>query len=720
MLAFAVVTAACGSKPPVTPPSNTVSDRPVVTGDSSKADHPGNSYKAKTWIEKLEDPRESERAVTMLEQLGDPSAITALGEAWAVQGKPVRMLQVIISLARPLTPEEAKASSLVDYEASGRPASWDRALPFLIRALTEVDEANPRSVDSALKAADALGEAKLPGGLDALIEIASKPVTKKLIAAQVAAIRALGEQTGDKRKASAALVEIIDREPPPHPRTAADKAQHRTLEERYALFLGSSGAAINALGDLRVPSATRPLVLALYRTPELFTQIRRALVASGPSAEQELLKVLRGESAEVNQRFKDKRLDRYCGDKGEAPPERCQPVSAKDFYAAVVLGDFFDPAIAPDLLTALKRPAAPVYFLDDQPSPNTQYNAVFDALRKIGAAEAAAPVRAMWMAGKTADLTTKILAVGAYPFLTRDGAGSDKLGKIAADNTADDTLRQEAATAFARLARDPKDIALLQGLAKRYVDASAAKTKEAAGKQQDAAAADRALETQEQALARSKADLQQITHDSAKTAQEIHAASAATKKLEDAFRIAKKQHHDQVAPYRSLASAAKAYQGYARMFQTHIARIEIARRCKADLPCYAASLALTPDQAAANNATYIPDIHDWSTDEKQKLVAAAIDRAMLEIGKQGASASQLTETLLDAAASDVRSIRQSVLLALPRIAKLPCTRCEAKLDAAVRAGEGKPTLADLNLETTMMRTYFSWAGGKPQSEPDAK
>src|SRR5580700_11193859 len=66
---------------------------------------PDNPYKASTWTKKLSDPREVERAVTQLEQLGDPSAIPALGEAWKDQGKPVRLLQVIISLARPLSPD---------------------------------------------------------------------------------------------------------------------------------------------------------------------------------------------------------------------------------------------------------------------------------------------------------------------------------------------------------------------------------------------------------------------------------------------------------------------------------------------------------------------------------------------------------------------------------------------------------------------------------------
>jgi hypothetical protein len=672
-LVFALVTAACGSTHPAAVPSGTVNAPPQVTGgareaagsrDAGEAEKP---YQAKPWIAKLGDPRESERAVTELEQLGDASAIGALGEAWADQGKPVHMLQVIISLARPLTPEEAKARFLTDYETSGRPARWDRALPFLIRALAEVDDANPRSVACAVKAADALGEARLPGGLDAVIEIARKPITRKLVVAQIAAIRVLGKLPGEPT-AGAALLEIIDRPPPSHPRAGKDQAQRRALEDSYGLFLAGAGAAINAIGELRVGSAARPLVLALYRTPELFTQVRRALVASGPSAEQALLKVLRGESAEVNQLFKDQRLDRYCGDQGDAPPARCHPVSARDFYAAAVLGDFYDPATVPDLLAALKRPAAPAYYLDDQPSPNTQYHAVFDALRKIGAAEAAGPVRAMWLGvrarARQPALTTRILAIGAYPFVTRDGAGTDELGKIAADNTADDTLRQEAAAAFARLSRAPKDIDLLRRLAQKYLDASAAKTKrarQAAGPQ--------------------------------KTRAAVH---------------------------KTLESAAKAYQGYARMFQTHIARIEIALRCQADLSCYAASLTQSPGEAAANNAKYIQDLPGWSEDEKRELAAAAIERAMLELGKQGTGASQLTGALLDAAGSEVRLIRQSILLALPKIAALPCASCEAALDAVIRAGEGKTALANLDLETAIVRNYFSWAGGKPAAGPGPK
>jgi hypothetical protein len=719
---------------------------PILAGLAVLAGCPDDPYKAETWTKKLKDPREAEHAVIQLEQLGNPSAIAALGDAWVDQGKPVRLLQVIISLARPLTAEEAKANYVTDYQAAGRPANWDRALPYLQKALTEVDEANPRSVDSATNAAEALGEAKLPDGLDALIELAQKPVTKKLIKAQVAAIRAIGKYTADSPRASAALIKLVDKDPPANPRTARDKDVARALDEKYALFLGFTATAINALGNLRVSAAAKTLVLAMFRTPDLFTQIRRALVASGPAAFGELRKVLAGTHPEVNQLFKDKRLDRYCGDHNDAPPDQCQPVSVMVSDAAVVLGDFYDARAVPELLAALQHPPLPVSYIDDQPSPNTQYYAIFEALRKIGAPDGAAMVRAMWMGHAPAatpraarggkrgggpapaagagepDLNTRILAINAYPFLARDDAGVDELGKIASDNNADAGLRQTAATAFALLAHDAKDIAILQAQAQKYLEASAKKRTEADGKPKVAAdAADKEFAKAKKLYDDAKARVDRVSHDNTKTAADIRDATDAASKASDAFKAAKKTHADAVAPFKAADVAATTYKGFARGFQYHIARIEIAIRCKQDLTCFGNSLKLKPADAARNNAAYIRDIKDWTADEQLGLVEASVGRAMLEIGKRGAKASGLTDTLLDSAKSDNRLIRQGVLLALPKIAAVPCANCEAKLQAAIRAGEGKTTLGDLNLETTMMKNYFGWAGGKtPSSAPAEK
>jgi signal transduction histidine kinase len=95
----------------------------------------------------------------------------------------------------------------------------------------------------------------------------------------------------------------------------------------------------------------------------------------------------------------------------------------------------------------------------------------------------------------------------------------------------------------------------------------------------------------------------------------------------------------------------------------------------------------------------------------------SLPQALHRLSDSFQKATGLTDTLLDAAKSDDRLIRQSILLALPKVAKIPCGNCEAKLDAAIKAGEGKTTLGDLNLETTMLRNYFAWAGGKTPSAP---
>ncbi len=697
---------------------------------------PDNPYKASSWTKKL-GTREHERAVQELEQLGDPSAIPDLGEAWEEGGRPVRDLQVIISLARPLPPKEAKEKFFTDYEEKGRVASWDKAMPFLVKAIQTIDDANTRSVDGATKAAEAIGESRDPNGLDALIELAHKPRKKKMLSAQIAAVKAIGKFNNEKPKAAAALIKIIESDPPPHPRTVkgkdADdtKQLKRNAEEEYANFLRMEGAAINALGELQVETAAKTLVLALYRVPELATQLRRALVASGPSAKEALKQILMGQNKDVEALFAQKDVPHprglgwYCGDTGELPADRCAEVSFRDFYAALVLGDFYDPSTSKQLLAALKRPPLPAYFLDDQAGP-TQYNAIFDALRKIGPADAADEVRAMWLVGKGSkgpqpDLQTRMLAINAYAFVTRDMRGVKELGEIAADNGADDGLRQAAAEAFARLARSPGDIRVLEILADKYKKASAEKRKAADGApKRKADAADKEYEAAKKRNADIKANVLKTSRDPTKSAADIRAATEAAKKADEEFKLARKKHREGTLEYKGLDNAAKAYMGFARMFQTHIARIEVAIRCKDKLDCYADTLKLTVDQVVKNMSKYIDDLDKWTKDEKLLLLDGNIERAMLELGKRGKAATKYTERMLDVLANDRekgddRLIRQSILLALPKIAEVPCKSCEAKLQVAIKAGKGKSTLGQLNLETTMLRHYFAWAGGNKPS-----
>jgi hypothetical protein len=209
-------------------------------------------------------------------------------------------------------------------------------------------------------------------------------------------------------------------------------------------------------------------------------------------------------------------------------------------------------------------------------------------------------------------------------------------------------------------------------------------------------AADRELAPKMKAAEDAKTKLLAAVKDPKKTATEIKGASTTAKKAEDELKLAKRKHREQVAPFKMPENAANAYLGYARMFQAHIARIQIASHCKQDLACYAGTL----KGADVNVRKYIPDLAQWKADEKHALHTAQVDRAILEIGKQGAKASDLTDALLTASASDAPEIRDAALLALPKVAPAPCPNCITKLDEVVRAAKEPDPPAEL------VREYF--------------
>jgi hypothetical protein len=658
LLVWAVL-AACGTK----------ESAPAVGADDGEA-KPASRYDHKLWENKLAS--DHDRAVTELEALGNPAAIPALVEAWRDQERPIRALQVIIDLARPLTPAQAKAKYLTDYERTGRKASWEAALPALETAVEMLDPENPRSIDSAVTAAGALGESGLPGARKQLVELATGLPIRVLIPARLAAIRALGK----RRDSVDTLIEIVESPPPP------------ANSESYNHHLAITGAAVTALGEVRMPSTAVPLILAMYRYPELFPQFRRALVAIGASVKVELKQVLLGSHERVNELF-------HTDLRGSGS----QPVSAKDFYAAIVLGDFRDPETTGALLVALQRPMLPVYYVDDEPSPNTQGNAILDAFKKIGAPSAADPLYVLMHAGP--DLQTRILAINAFAFVSRTETGVKDLAKIAADNAADDTLRQEAASAFARLSRDLDDITILDRLAKRYLDASAKKRAEA-GKLAKPGTNTK-LEKLERALEVEKLLLQALIRDTSSSAEKITRQTAKLKKLQDAVKVERTKQRDATMPLRQAESAATAYLGYARMFQTHIARIEIARRCGQGLDCFAKALDATPAELATHLRPHIPDLASWTADETAGLYEASVERALLELGKAGPVAEPFTAKLLEHVATDNQHIRESILLALPKIAKRPCPTCVTKLDAALAT----KSLGALELETQLVRDHLA-------------
>jgi hypothetical protein len=683
---------------------------------------PDNPYNVDTWTDKLDDSHEFERALTEIEHLGDPKAIPAVGKAWENQGCPQRALQVMIDLARPLTPEEADKGNFADFQKTGRPASWDKALPFLAEALRpyspdatgggkcNLDDTSPRSIENAGKAADALGDANNDQAAQVLIDALGQKYSPKSQSVRLQVILALGKyKSGNVLKA---LTDLLRQNPADQP---------------PAIVL----AAVSALAQIHSPEATEILIETMYRVPlgPVFAQVRRALVATGPQVSGEMKKILGGQHEQVNKLFADEKLDQYCGDKDittgkiTKPINPCKPTSIRDYYAAIVLGDLYDPSSAKDLLAALQKGTPlPVSYANGNPSPNTQFNAIFDSLRKIGAPDGADVVMKIWNDAK-GDVQQRVNAVGAYPFIARGTAGVAELGKIAADNGADDALRLEAATAFARLAQNETDINTLLDLAAKYQKAANEAAGKAEAKRPAYDAAKKTLDDAKAKLAAAKAQFNKEGGIKKASAETINAMTAAQKAVDDAD----EPYDNARAEWKPLDNAAKDYRSYQRTFETHVARVEIYLHCKEDAACYAKALDATPDEVAARVGKYVKTIANklpagkkeatsaddvWTDNDKKGLVAAEVERAMLELGKMGEKASGQTATLLAHAKAEDRITRQSINLALPKIAPKPCPDCEAKLDDAIKAGQGKSELADLNTETAVLRDYFAWAGKK--------
>jgi hypothetical protein len=177
------------------------------------------------------------------------------------------------------------------------------------------------------------------------------------------------------------------------------------------------------------------------------------------------------------------------------------------------------------------------------------------------------------------------------------------------------------------------------------------------------------------------------------------------KRAEEDFKAAKKQHRDKISVFTMNDSHAKEYVGYARMFQTHLARIELAIRCAEAVDCYAAALRTTPADAVLQLRTMLPGADKWTDEEKQGLVEAYVDRATLELGRRKATAK--LDALLDALANENRVIREAILLVLPKLAPTPCPACVTKLDAAIESGRSKTYLAAVQLETQIVRNYLA-------------
>jgi hypothetical protein len=88
------------------------------------------------------------------------------------------------------------------------------------------------------------------------------------------------------------------------------------------------------------------------------------------------------------------------------------------------------------------------------------------------------------------------------------------------------------------------------------------------------------------------------------------------------------------------------------------------------------------------------------------------ERAMLELAKMGEKAGSVLDILLEPknAGSGERFVRLPLLMAITRIATLPCDKCAAALEKVMDAQASQTTMDDLNRETRLVYNWFLWAG----------
>src|SRR5690606_39214577 len=422
------------------------------------------------------------------------------------------------------------------------------------------------------------------------------------------------------------------------------------------------GAAANALGATRNPAALGPLVLALYQMDVIFPQVRGALTRFGSAAVPELLKVFKGDHAEVNKFAKEHNFANDCS-KGQGPGTSCVAPGAIAYKSAIVLGDLRAREAVPTLIDALKKPERTSFFgAGGVPGP-PDHNGVLDALRKIGDPKAADVVLTYMQDEKTDDVFVRPLAIDVYSMLARDSRGMDYLEKeMKNDSQEVEEIRKAAGMAYARMVRTKEQLAPLDYMIDRY----AKKSTEEAGK-----------------------------------------AAKATKK-ED-----KEDNETNAAGYRDLST----------LFWQHKVRALVGVKCKSDPKCYLGILQSSADQIVKD--LQIPAPPKLSPDEKETMTKslkeafqmAAQERALLELAKIGPKAADALPTLPKLADTTERLLREGVLLALVQVAPRPCAECTTRLDEVIASQENQDRLSFLTADTRVVRNYFASAGAGGGAAP---
>jgi hypothetical protein len=264
------------------------------------------------------------------------------------------------------------------------------------------------------------------------------------------------------------------------------------------------------------------------------------------------------------------------------------------------------------------------------------------------------------------------------------------LGKMIKDDEAEEQIRMAAGLSYGRLVRSKDEYEPILFMIKRY-------KKEADKYDEKAKKAKAAFESAKKSY---------------ENANKKALESKDDKKLAKAAKKAKGMMDEKEQESAMADGRVAGYRGFQRTFEQNLTRAHTGVECKKDPQCYVSILDKTPDDIGKDLAAYIKDWKDWSDQEKTDLKVAAVDRALLELRKMGNKAESVTGKLLEKVDSTDRITRQGILLALVKVAKLPCGECADRLSAVIKEQKDQSTLQALAVETQAVHNYFLWAGTK--------
>lgn len=740
---------------------------------------PDDPHDASTWTDKLGDKHELERALTELQRLKDPDSIGPLAKAWEDNNKPARILRIIISIADQYDPESDKYRNLsaaaarrVDpddkkykaereitdpderekirkarYEADIRRTYgpfyekgpyWEKAVPVLQKAVAEYlgDDNNDRLIENAIAAVDALGKAKEFGAdndVQVIIDAAkhSVPADSKAQVVRVAALRALGKWS-ESELAKTTLIDVL--------KMAGEEDQHA------AVF----AAAADALGYAQSTDAIDPMIKAMFNLPAVYGFCRRSLVAIGKPAIKPLLQVFEGKHKEMNEFAKEKKFAASCEGYKTIGGQRvkvnlggtktCIAPKALEVKTANILGDLLAREAVPAMLKELDQPAMPSGWHPQSGAPfANQHQAIFIALRKMGANKDVAERLIQYIKDKNSEDSLVAMAIDTYSYVTRDTSqlnyfkaimtqSASRTGeKIDAKDKDDaDPMAVAAALAYSRLASSRDDMAPFKSKIKEYAADAAANEKkfEAANKEfekiepgwkkTDEEYKEKVVRPSIKAWDKANEELKK--NDPAKYQAERDAKpwfetiKKKHKKQYDAHKKAKAEFdkaEQEKLNYENRLNEAIALQ---RSAEQNMGRIVVGVQCKGDPKCLVSFGSKSPNEVAKEIEKDIPGATKWEPDQKKLLWIAANERALLELAKLGSKAEPVTKDLLELLPSTDRFIREGVLLALPQVAKLPCGDCARVLDEVIKEQENQTPLAALTADARVWRNYYHWAG----------